>query len=182
MRVLFLSILYQIMPNIEVTIASSNGRPTYCLVVITNCDARHYATERINERVSAHFVDVPPGKYYIVMVPEGGNARQMKFRVVDEATESSAVTFSLSAAHPVGRITAIVLVGGQRAPGIVVTLKGKSDEFFDQSMTDINGVVAFESVPETQAYDLVAHHGSAGESIVCDLVNSPDFDCEISFP
>lgn len=171
--------------TIEVAVTSTvPNAPAYCTVMIANCDAMHVATQRqqTNGHAPACFIDAPPGRYYIVVVPEGGNARHTRFRLIDGTSDYTSFTFDLFAIDPTGKITAIVLIGDHRAPGIVVTIRGQRDGYFEQSMTDINGTATFSSVPETQAYELTACHGSTSQGVVCDLVVSPTYEEIISFP
>jgi len=129
--------------------------------------------QKINGVGPATFIDVPPGKYYIVVVPEGGNARQTQFRKIKGVLDDKAITFDITAIDPVGRITAIVLVGGggQRtpSPGDVVTIQGDQNGYYDCCMTDINGVAVFQAVPEGEIYEVVAEHNSATQIDSCDL-------------
>jgi len=176
------------MPNtIEVAVRESVtalGPPTYCTVVITNCNAKHVETEwlEVNGPVPARFADVPPGLYYIVVVPEGESTHLMRFVLMDGKPGVTPITLDLSTLPPVGRITAIVLVGGQRAPGKMVMLRGKDDDYVQLAMTNSNGVAAFDAVPETQVYDVVAYHATTSQEDTCDLVASGDCEKSFSFP
>lgn len=174
------------MANIEVTVRShviGPGSPTHCAVVITNCDAMYSDTkrQRVNGPISAFFMNVPPGRYYIVVVPEGGNAHQGQFSVIDAETEVVTITFDISLMDPVGKITAIVLVGDQYAPGKTVMLKGQEDGYAACCMTNYEGMAEFQSVPETQAYDVIAYHRSAGQRQICDLKTFGDCAKQFNF-
>lgn len=172
---------------IEVAVIASStapGSPTHCAIVIANCDAMHADTKRqmVNGPVPAYFTEVPTGRYYIIVVPEGGNARHVRFLVIDGTLDVTSITFDISAADTSGRITAIVLVGGQRAANKTVMIKGKADGYTEYCMTDPYGVAEFRALPETQAYDVIAYNGSASLVDTCDLVACGDCDKNFSFP
>ncbi len=172
--------------RIIVTVISSDDipdSPTYCAIVITNCDAMHVDAKRqqINGRASAHFMNVPPGRYYVVVIPEGENARYTRFIMIDEEAKETSLTFDLATIPPSGRITAIVLVGGQRSPGDTVMIRGKADGHTEYCMTDYKGHAEFPAVPETQAYEVIAYHASANQGDTCDLVTDGDCAKQFSF-
>lgn len=180
-----IQLIYQPMSTIEVVINSTSTRPTHCIVAITNCDTRYVDTKRvrINAGEATEFIDVQPGRYYIVMVPEGENARHTRFRRIKGTSDHASVTVNLTAIDPVGKITAIVLVGGQRSPGDIVTVQCRENGYYECGMTNINGEAVFHGVPEGYLYSITAYHDSVTQEEFCDLsVNGDgDFETKISF-
>lgn len=161
------------MASITVTVTSTGARPPYCTVVITNCESRYVKTIRqeVNGAVPAQFIDVPPGTYYIVVVPEGEDGSHFRFRRITGPADNASVTVDLNAINPVGKITAIVLVGGQRMPVDIVTIEECTQNgYYECCMTDINGAAVFQDVPNGQ-YKVTAYHGAAHDDDVCDLTN-----------
>lgn len=159
--------------TIEVTVTSdvfTSASPTRCTVVITNCDTRHFDARRPEVNGSAaRFPRVPPGRYYIVMVPEGDNPSQMQFIKIDGTSNKIPITFDLSTLPTTGRITVTVLVGGQGVGGKTVTITGTTIEYKQTCMTDDTGVADFHDVPEEHKYVITAHHNSESQVDSCDL-------------
>lgn len=175
------------MPNtIKVRITSSDNLlppPTHCAVIITNCDAMHVDTKRqqTNGRVPAYFQDVPLGRYYIVVLPEGSNARHMQFIKVDGAPRVTSVTFDISAIDPTGRITAIVLVGDLPSRGKTVTIQGRTNGYKQVLMTNDEGVAEFRCVPDSEIYDIIAEHESEIQTDSCTLEKDTYYERRFRF-
>jgi|GEM_PF-1316197 len=167
-----LAIHHVVHTAIEVTIESAAPTvPAHCAVTIINCDARHVDMKRhrVNGPTPARFTNVPPGRYYIIVSPEGWDAHHQQFIVIDGTLNVTSVTFDLSAIDPTGRITAIVLVGDHPAVGKTVTITGTEDKKDRSCMTDGKGFAVFNGLPETQQYRIFVYHDSVIKEDICPL-------------
>ena len=162
------------------------------MVVIANCRARYVRTERakINDAVWTEFNRVPPGLYYIVVLPEGENTPHVRFREIKDTRDHEAVTINLTVADPVGRITATVLVGGQGtigyqgAGGYMVKIWCAENGYKDYCMTDVNGVATFHVVPNGHIYEVTVYDRSDSQvsAGTCDLTAGGDAETTFYLP
>ncbi len=184
------------MRTIEVNVTSDTAPnfPTYyCAVMIINCDTWHVNTQRqaINWPVPARFYNVPPGGYCIVAVPEGGHAHRTQFRTIDKTSGVMPITFDLSIADPVGRITVTVLVGDEPAPNesVSVTIKKSNDSGYTRTAkTGESGIAVFADLPEKQSddtwqeYVVTVSHGSQSQEAVFNFSDGKKYEMKFKFP
>lgn len=169
--------------TIEVTVKSTTPTTaTHCAVLINNCDARHsdMKRQRINGPTPARFTGVPPGRYYVFVIPEGWKDHREQFIVIDGVANMTSVEFDLATIPTTGRIIATVLVGGQGAPNVTVTTKGRTKEYNRSFPTDGEGRAVFNGLPD-DTYDVIADRGSASEGVVCNVTGEETVEVDIIF-